>query len=238
MNARLREWINTSSVLSMPRRSAWHMITWALAQRGMTAVPTTTSSYRAEDYLTIQRVARETDMRLLQDEAYQLLSCARGTAKVLGEMAEVGVFRGGSARLMCEVSAGRQIYLFDTFEGLPANEEAIPGFEQGQYAGSYEAVTQYLRSFHNVHIYKGEFPDGCTPITSERFSFVHLDVDLSEPTQAALEFFYPRLNSGGVFLIHDYFWSENIRKVVQEFFVRLPEPVLELAGAYCGVVKV
>jgi len=237
VNARLRNWINTSSVLSTPRRGAWHMITWALAQRGMTAVPSASASYRADDYFTIQRVIRETDMRLLQEEAYQLLSCARGTAKVPGNMAEVGVFRGGSARLMCEASDGRQIYLFDTFEGLPTNEEAIPGFEQGQYAGSYEAVKQYLRSFHNVHIYKGEFPDSSTPITGERLSFVHLDMDLSQPTLAALEFFYPRVSAGGMFLIHDYLWSEGIRKTVHEFFKNRPEPVLELAGAYCGIVK-
>ena len=63
-------------------------------------------------------------------------------------------------------------------------------------------------------------------------------MDLFEPTRAALEFFYPRMSPGGIFLIHDYLWSEGIRNTVQEFFAKLPEPVLELAGAYCGIVKV
>ena len=40
-----------------------------------------------------------------------------------------------------------------------------------------------------------------------------------------------------MFLIHDYVWAEGVRKAVQEFFSTRPETILELAGAYCGIVK-
>lgn len=76
-----------------------------------------------------------------------------------------------------------------------------------------------------------------TPVADQRFSPVHLDVDLYQPTHDALEFFYPRVNQGGIFLIHDYLWAEGVRKAVQEFFAGRPEPIPELAGTYGCIVK-
>jgi O-methyltransferase len=233
----LSQWLKTSPVLSVPRRATWRVITWLLAQRNMTAVPATENTYRAEDYALIRSVIRETDMLLLQDEAYQLLSCVRATTNTPGEIAEVGVYHGGSARLMCEVRGKRTLYLFDTFEGLPSTDRLDSRFAAGQYAASFESVQRYLANFSNIHIYKGFFPGTSAPIADKRFSFVHLDVDLYQPTHDSLEFFYPRVNQGGMFLIHDYLWAEGVRRAVQEFFANYPEPILELAGAYCGIVK-
>lgn len=215
----------------------WHLITWLLAQRSMVAVPAAQDSYRSPDYGLIRRVASEADMLLVPDEAYQVLSCARQTAKVPGDIAEVGVYRGGSARLMCEVRGQRALHLFDTFEGLPATDKLDSRFSAGQYAASLESVKSYLAQFPNVHMYKGLFPSTSAPVADKRFSFVHLDVDLYQPTRDSLEFFYPRLSIGGMFLIHDYLWADGVRKAVDDFFCHRPEPVLELAGAYCGVVK-
>jgi len=233
----LSKWMGTSPLLSVPRRTTWRAITWLLAQRNMTAVPSADVAFRAQDYSLIRQVLSETDMLLLQDEAYQVLSCARATSKIPGDIAEVGVYRGGSARLMCGELTGRSLYLFDTFEGLPKTNEMDSRFAAGQYASSYERVNDYLSGFPNIYIYKGLFPSTAAPIMDKRFSFVHLDVDLYQPTRDALEFFYPRVNTGGMFLIHDYLWAEGIRQAVQEFFTSRAEPILELAGAYCGIVR-
>jgi O-methyltransferase len=236
-NKTFSQWLTTSPVLSLPRRVTWRAIVWLLAQRGMVAVPAAENSYRSEDYALIRRIASETDMLLLRDEAYQLLSCTRATQKVEGAMAEIGVYRGGSARLMCEGRGNRALYLFDTFEGLPTTHDLDNCFGAGQYAASIDDVRKYLASFENVHIYKGLFPATSTPISHNRFSFVHLDVDLYETTRDCLDFFYPLLNPGGMFLIHDFLWAEGVRKAVQEFFVTRPEPILELAGTYCAITK-
>ena len=236
-NKNVSQWLSTSPLLSLPRRATWRAINWLLAQRNMTAVPAAENTYRTEDYRLIQRVISETDMLLLRDEAYQVLSCARATDKIEGEIAEVGVYRGGSARLICEVRGTRTLYLFDTFEGLPVTNHLDSLFGAGQYAASFEAVQAYLSKFPNIHIYKGLFPATSDPVADKRFSFVHLDVDLYQPTRDALDFFYPRLNAGGMFLIHDYLWAEGVRRAVQEFFAARMEPILELTGTYCGVVK-
>jgi hypothetical protein len=138
---------------------------------------------------------------------------------------------------MCEALEGRSLYLFDSFEGLPQTGEGDARFGSGQYAASFDKVKSYLAAFPQVHIYKGFFPATSAPVADKRFSFVHLDVDLYEPTRDALHFFYPRVNPGGMFMVHDYLWAEGVRKAVKEFFSTRPEPIIELAGAYCGVVK-
>ena len=37
-------------------------------------------------------------------------------------MAEVGVYQGVSAKLICEAKGDKELHLFDTFEGLPDPE--------------------------------------------------------------------------------------------------------------------
>jgi macrocin-O-methyltransferase TylF-like protien len=41
-------------------------------------------------------------------------------------------------------------------------------------------------------------------VAPRRFSFGHIDVDLYEPTRHAVEFFYPRLNDGGILVFDDF----------------------------------
>ena len=56
-----------------------------------------------------------------------------------------------------------------------------------------------------------------------------MDVDLYNPTKAGLEFFYPRLASGGVIIIHDYNpdWP-GIMKAVDDFGKTIPDPLVIL----------
>src|SRR5690348_3389249 len=55
-NTALSHWLNTSSLLSLPRRTAWRAIVWLLAQRGMTPAPAVENSYRADDLRLIRKV--------------------------------------------------------------------------------------------------------------------------------------------------------------------------------------
>ena len=41
-------------------------------------------------------------------------------------------------------------------------------------------------------------------IKNKKFQFVHIDVDVFEPTLESLEFFYPRLIKGGIIVCDDY----------------------------------
>jgi hypothetical protein len=172
------------------------------------------------------------------DEAYLIHSAVLGTAKIPGDIAEVGVFRGGTARVICEAKGDRALHLFDTFEGLPEPGEIDSVFRKGEYACSLESVRSYLEGLPRVQFYKGYFPATGEPVKDRLFSFVHLDVDLYESSAQALAFFYPRMSPGAVIISHDYVEFPGVRNAFDEFFADKPEPVVEMSGNQCLVVKV
>lgn len=134
-----------------------------------------------------------------------------------GAFAEVGVFRGGSAKLICGAKGAIPLHLFDTFAGLPDVGRTDARFERGMFAASAEAVRLRLSGYPDVHLHPGLFPATAMAITDLRFSFVHLDVDLYQVTKDALEFFYPRMLGGGRILSHDYGQCEGVWRAFDEF---------------------
>ena len=178
-------------------------------------------------------------MLLFDNEAYQIFMAVKRTERIPGDIAEVGVYKGGSAKLICEANNGRMLHLFDTFQGLPnVGNIDKPQFCEGQFAVSFEEVKKYLNTYDNVHFYVGLFPDTAVPVMRKNFSFVHLDVDTYESTTNCLEFFYPRMSKGGIILSHDYITAAGVRKAFDEFFQDKPEPLIEMSGSQCLVVKI
>lgn len=172
------------------------------------------------------------------DEAYLIRNAVLATAGVPGIIAEVGVYRGGTARVICEAKGDRVLHLFDTFEGLPPLGPHDKWFQAGQYACSMEAVQSYLASFRHIEFHPGLFPGTGAPVRDCRFSFVHLDVDLYESTIEALRFFYPRMNRGGMLISHDYVEFDAVHAAFSDYFADTSQPVLELTGNQGLVVKI
>jgi O-methyltransferase len=186
----------------------------------------------------LRQTRRERRSLLTAYEAHTVYSLAKSYAHLPGDMAEVGVFQGASAKLFCEVKGQKPLHLFDTFEGLPkACEHDGPVHAAKQYACTLDSVRSYLAAYPNVHFYKGRFPDTAGPLTDKTFSFVHFDVDLYESTLACLEFFYPRMMIGGVMLSHDYSLLAGVRKAVDEFLAERSERPIELPSTQCMIVK-
>jgi hypothetical protein len=183
-------------------------------------------------------VRRERALLIRVDEAYYLVNALRNSAKVPGDLAEVGVYQGASAKLICEARTdSRAIHLFDTFEGLPTPGGYDNGFAEGEYQCALESVRHYLSAYRNVTFHKGVFPATACAVADRRFSFVNIDVDLYEGTRAALDFFYPRMTPGGIMLSHDYGTQTGVRQAFDEFFADKPEPMIELIGSQCMIVK-
>jgi hypothetical protein len=131
----------------------------------------------------------------------------------------------------------RVLHLFDTFEGLPdPSVKDSSRFMKGQYRYSFEDVQSYLKDA-NVVLHKGLFPATASDLTGSRFAFVHLDGDIYESTKAGLEWFYPRLNKGGILVCHDYDTSIGVNQAFEEFFADKPEPYFDLVGSQCMFVK-
>jgi O-methyltransferase len=224
-------------IFSPIRVAGWSIMTRILARRNMAIVPAGNDPQRAAAYDLIRKTRQETSMVLMDPEAYTIYSVAKGTAKVPGDIAEVGVYRGGSARLICEVKGARALHLFDTFAGLPEASEWDSKFQKGGFASSLAQVRAYLGHFPDVHFHPGLFPETARGLEQKTFSFVHLDVDLYQSTVSGLQWFYPRLNPGGVLISHDYD-AEGVRKAFDEFLSGKPECILELTGNQAGFVKV
>jgi hypothetical protein len=186
----------------------------------------------------VKRVQRERTLLLNYFDAYQLVGAVIRTAKIPGDLIEVGVFQGGSARLICEFKRGKVLHLCDTFEGLPAPTGGDAGFAKGQFRCGLDRVRDYLAEFRGLEFHQGFFPNSAACLSETTFSFANLDVDLYESTKGSLEFLYPRMAKGGVILSHDYRTAAGVRQAFDEFFAEKPEPVLALLSSQCLVVKV
>lgn len=194
---------------------------------------------RHEIFNIINKIKNENKLLLNDNESYQIFMATKRKAKIGGDVAEVGVYRGGSAKLICEAKGDTPLYLFDTFEGIP-KVDAIdaPQFYEGQYAESLENVKCYLSKYKKVYFYKGIFPKTGDSIKNKKFSFVHLDVDTYESTLNCLRFFYSRMCKGGIIISHDCV-SPGVKKAFNEFFKNKSEPIFDLPGGMqCLMIKI
>jgi len=155
-------------------------------------------------------------------------------SKVPGAFAELGVFKGNSAKVLHTLDPERKLYLFDTFEGFNKNDfatEIKQGMKEGDYHGDLASVKTFMGSSPNINYCVGYFPDTTNLVSkSETFALVHLDADLYEPTRAGMEYFYPKLNDGGLLILHDYLndaWP-GVKKAVDDFLRDKPESIINI----------
>ncbi|MGA7161091.1 MAG: TylF/MycF/NovP-related O-methyltransferase [Bacteroidota bacterium] len=164
-------------------------------------------------------------------------------SKTQGDMVEIGVYQGLTAKLIHYYIPERTLHLFDTFEGFTdksvVSEQKnlnYPVYSSHFSDTSIEHVKGYIApKNNNVFFYKGYFPESMPDhFAALRFSFIHLDADLYEPTIEALRFFYPRMNERGMIVIHDYNSWPGARKAVDEFFLdkkEMPIPMPDKSGS-------
>lgn len=135
-----------------------------------------------------------------------------------GELAEVGVFQGGTACIINEIIPDKELYLFDTFSGFAdeIHESDVKGYKPGLCCADEKFVKDLMKDKKNVFITKGKFPDTSDIIKNKKFSFVHLDVDVYNGTKNSVMFFYPRLESGGSIIVHDYPHLDGVKKAIDE----------------------
>jgi len=186
----------------------------------------------------VRQIQKEKRCLMWPAEMAQIYISAQASARLPGDFAEVGVYKGGSAKLMALVKGDKRLSLFDTFIGLPelaASDGSI--LHQGQFGIDIAEVKQYLRDFKNIEFYPGLFPVTGEPVKNRVFAFVHLDVDLYKSTFEALEFFYPRMTPGGIILSHDYTMPLGVKSAFKDFFSDKKEIIIELSTSQCIVVK-
>ncbi len=126
-----------------------------------------------------------------------------------GVVVEAGCFKGGRAAKLSVAAAarGRKLVLFDSFEGIPPNNEAhsknitggVAKFDAGDYAGSLEEVRGNVERYGEIGVcefHKGWF-DNTMPGFDRPVAVAYIDVDLVSSTRTCLKYLYPRLVPGG-----------------------------------------
>jgi len=114
-----------------------------------------------------------------------------------GAFVEIGVYRGDSALLLSTFD--RELFLYDTFNGIPCKDE-LDTCSIGEFADtSYEAIVKLLP---NATVVKGIFPESLVPMPP--VAFVHADADQYQSTKAILEVMPPRMVRGGFMLFDDF----------------------------------
>lgn len=169
-------------------------------------------------------------------ELFLIYSFAKNQTYIDGDYAEVGVFKGATAKTICEAKGNKHLHLFDTFEGLPKVNEIDRRFKESMYKADHEYVKRKLSNYQNVHIYKGMFPKTGEKLSDIKFAFVHLDVDIYQSTKDCLEFFYNKLSKNGILISHDYH-AEGVKKAFDEFFKDKPEKIIQLSMSQCMITK-
>jgi O-methyltransferase len=184
-------------------------------------------------------------------------------SNIPGAIVECGVWRGGSmmaiAQTLLELQhASRELYLFDTFEGM-LPPQAIDRNYRGEPAehlmavearktsrvwavASLEEVQQNLEqtgyTVQHVHYIQGKVEDTIPARAPEQIALLRLDTDWYESTQHELEQLFPRLVSGGVLIVDDYGHWEGARKAVDEYITRQRLHLLLCRMDYTGRIAI
>ena len=149
---------------------------------------------------------------------------------ILGDFAELGVWKGNSAAILADFASRskRRLFLFDTFSGFDGRDlVAVDASHTKAFSDTSVPYVQQTVEHPETTIYlQGFFPETVTDeVRQSTFAFVHIDCDLYGPMKAALEFFYPRLSPGGMLVMHDYSsgtWP-GATKAVDEFLAATGE---------------
>jgi hypothetical protein len=170
------------------------------------------------------------------DRKWMVHQLLRLVSHIPGDTAECGVYRASTSYLICAANASataapKTHHLFDSFEGLPApGPEDGPHWRKGDLQCGVEDVRLALSKFGNVRFHPGWIPGSFADLDDRKFSFVHIDVDLHDPTRDSLAFFYPRMTAGGIVVCDDYGISTcpGATRAVDEFLQDKPEQMLSL----------
>lgn len=188
------------------------------------------------------------------EKLYGLIQSVRYIARheIPGDIVECGVWRGGSmqavARTLLEAGdESRELYLFDTFEGMsePTEDdvrrdgrhasELMEATDKSSWVWAVASLEDVQAGFEQVpypkdklHYVVGKVEETIPAGLPEQIAILRLDTDWYESTKHELDHAYSRLSPGGILIIDDYGHWAGSRKATDEFVGALDEPLLLL----------
>ena len=180
---------------------------------------------------------------------------------VPGSLIECGVWRGGSSMAVALTLSAlgvrdRDLFLFDTFEGMTLPTERDTRFDgvpaaallEGDHAEVYRCCADLDEVEENLaacefprerlHFVKGPVEETIPEHAPDLIALARLDTDWFESTMHELEHVYPRLANGAVLIIDDYGCWQGARQACDTFFGEMAQPPLLTAVDEDAVVAV
>ena len=134
-----------------------------------------------------------------------------------GDVADLGACRGGTSYILRRLAPDKYLQIFDTWQGTPY-DDPLCHHKHGEWAASLEDC-QRLVGLSDTTIWKqGTFPNNTDSIYGCTYCFVYVDMDTERATRDAIEFFWPRMVTGGKMMVDDYGWEPcaGVKKAVDE----------------------
>lgn len=160
-------------------------------------------------------------------EIIQIAQSILDNPTIEGVIVEAGSYKGGATAKLSLIAqvTGRKLLVFDSFEGLPENDDFYNiyskrkytynpyvkrtkygyVFSKGQYTSPLKEVKRNIRQYGapGVCVYhKGWFEETMKDIHIP-IAALFLDVDLASSTKTCLKYLYPLLEKRGVLYSHD-----------------------------------
>lgn len=146
------------------------------------------------------------------DSTYDHIMMTYGQAPQVGHVMEFGVASGSTIRAIASVNQHRQVWGFDSFEGLP--EDWVRSSTQAARAGTFSTGGQLPPVPDNVHLVKGWFSDTLPKWLDENpgnVAFLHVDVDLYSSTKYVLDELDSRIVPGTIIVWDDLGLWEDLK---------------------------
>jgi O-methyltransferase len=179
-----------------------------------------------------------------QDRRWMSFQLMRIVEDIEGDTVECGVWKGATSKMMLNMNSKskftKQHHIFDSFEGLsePTNVDGSHWAKNNLSIGE-SIVIKNLSPYENFKLYKGWIPHKFKDINENKFSFIHVDVDLYEPTRDSIEFFYNKMSDGAIFLCDDYGFTScpGATKAIDDFLKDKNEKIISLSGGAGFFIK-
>ena len=156
---------------------------------------------------------------LARDRLFAVYNFSRHASLLEGDMAEVGVYKGGTSVLLARANPAKTVHSFDTFTGIPTARPADDVHVNGDFdlGGT---VPPILAAEPNVRVHVGTFPATAGPDDDRRYCFAHYDGDTYQSCLDFIAHFKPRTVRGGILMFDDYGWRmcPGVERALREAF--------------------
>ena len=179
---------------------------------------------------------------------WSALSAAKATKNDTKNLVEMGTCDGLTAYFamtaMKDLGVDYKCYMYDAWEAMKG-DDLFESEESKTGMYSYlelDTTVKNLENFSDSTVFnKGYIPDLFnTSKNPTEIVWLHIDLNAAAPTRSSLEFFYPAMQSGGIFLFDDYASHDHVetKKVVDTFFHDKKVNLLQLPTGQAIVFKI